>query len=112
MHARQSVTSLRETDPAGNSEKSGTSRACFAFDDFALLDAPAFAAALDAPAAFAFVTPEAFAFDAAAAFNFDAFVAAAFLPAAFFTVAAAAFALAAGFVFFAAAFDLVFVAAI
>src|ERR1044071_2921259 len=98
MHARQSVTSLRETEPAGNSEKSKTSRACFAFEAF---DAPAFVTDFDAPADF--VTPGAFAFVAFVAFVafeatgllpaavffgadfFEAFGASAFLPAAFFT---------------------------
>jgi hypothetical protein len=126
MHARQSVTSLRETDPAGNSEKSSTSRACFAFDDFA---APAFDAFdfFDAFDATAFLLVAEGFFDAD---FFDAFVDdfgdAPFLPAAaFFTFdaalfvfGAAAFAFAAGFAFdegfafFAAVFDLLLVAAI
>jgi hypothetical protein len=125
MHARQSVTSARETEPAGNPEKSNTSRACFGFEAF---DAPAFVTDFDATAAFDFVTPEAFAFEAfdgtdfllAAAVFFDAgffeaFAAAGLLPAAFFTFDAAGFFaafLTAGFAFFAAVFDLVLVAAI
>ena len=133
MHARQSVTSARETEPAGNSEKSNTSRACFGFEAFAPLDATAFfealdATAFDATAAFDFVTPEAFAFEAfdgtgfllAAAVFFDAgffeaFVAAGFLPASFFTFDAAGFFaafLTAVFAFFAAVFRVVLVAAI
>jgi hypothetical protein len=135
MHARHSVTSARETEPAGNSEKSRTSRACFAFDAFELLEAPGFAADFDAD--FAFATPEAFASDAfgeadfllaAAVFFdavlfagdffelfFDAFGAAGFLPAALFTFGAAIFFagfLTAGADFFAAAFGLFLVAAI
>jgi hypothetical protein len=118
---------VRETEPAGNSEKSNTSRACFAFEAFAPFDAPAFVTDFDATAAFDFVTLEAFAFVAfdatgfllAAVFFdagfFEAFVAAGFLPAAFFTFDAAGFFaafLTAGFAFFAAVFDLVLVAAI
>jgi hypothetical protein len=120
MHARQSVTSLRETDPAGNPEKSSTSRACFAP---ALFDAAGF---FDALVATAFLPAAADFFDAAffanfvatlflldAAAFFDAFDAAAFLPAVFFTFdAATAFAFATGLAFLAADFDLLLVAAI
>ena len=133
MQARQSVTSVRETEPAGNSEKSNTSRDCFAFDAFALLDATAFVADFDAAAAFAFValaafvTPEGFAFDAFGATDFllaavffgasflEAFDAAAFLPASFFTFDAGVFFaafFAAGADFFAEVFELLLVAAI
>jgi len=107
MHARQSVTSVRETEPAGNSEKSNTSRACFGLDAFALLDATAFFDAFDA--AFVFVAPTAF--DAAA--FFEDFDAAGFFAADFFgAFAAAAFAFAAGLAFFAVVFELFLVAAI
>ena len=70
---------MRETEPAGNSEKSRTSRACFAFDDFELLEETTFVADFDA--AFAFVTPEAFAFEA---FGATAFLLAVFFAADFF----------------------------
>jgi hypothetical protein len=123
MHARQSVTSLCETDPAGNSEKSSTSRACFAFDDFA---APAFDAVdfFDALDATAFLLVAEGFFDAG---FFDALGDAPFLPAAaFFTFDAATFVFGAaaftfaagfaafddGFAFFASVFDLLLVAAI
>src|SRR5205085_1785426 len=118
MHARQSVTSLCETEPAGNSEKSSTSRACFAFAPF---DAEGFR---DAFAATAVLLAAGSFFDAD---FFDAFFAAAFLPpaslftfdaTALFIFGAAAFAFAAGFAFevgfafFAVVFDLLLVAAI
>ena len=111
MHARQSVTSVRETEPAGNSEKSNTSRACFAFEDFELLEAAAFVAAFDAFGATDFLLAAVF-FDAD---FFGAFDAADFLPAAFFTFDAAIFFaafLTAGFAFFAAVFELFLVEAI
>jgi hypothetical protein len=117
MHARQSVTSTRDTEPAGNSEKSRTSRACFAFAPF---DAPAFFVDLDATDFFddfdaaSFLVEEVFdAFGDAGLF--DGFLAADFLPAApFFTFDAAAFApaFAVGFAFFAAVFRVLLVAAI
>ena len=93
MHARQSVTSLRETKPAGNSEKSNRSLACFAFKGFAAFALFEVAAFLDATA---------FLLAAAAFFVedfFDDFLTTAFLLAAFFD-------------FFAAVFDLLLVAAI
>src|ERR671927_1867876 len=96
MHARQSVTSTRDTEPAGNSEKSRTSRGCFALDDFAaftLFDATAF-----------FVDFDATAFFAASFFDEDFFDD--FLTAAFFAFGGA------GLAFFAAVFRVLLVAAI
>jgi hypothetical protein len=107
MHARHSVTPTRETEPAGNSEKSGTSRACFAFAAFVaegLFNAADFFDDFDAAGFFVAVF-----FDAD---FFEAFFATAFLPAAFFNVGAAGFAFDVGSAFFDAAFDLLFVAAI
>jgi hypothetical protein len=116
MHARQSVTSWRDTEPAGNSSKSSTSftDAAFAFDaptlfDFDKID-------FDAEA-FDTTDFDAEAFDAA---RFDAdFDATAFAPV-LAVVAALAFLEAAaltlggdkGLAFFEAVFDLALVAAI
>jgi hypothetical protein len=123
MHARQSVTSTRDTEPAGNSEKSNTSRACFAFDGFAPFapfDATAFLVDFDATGFFdaANFFEEDFFDDFGGSDFFDAegfFDTAAFLPAApFFTFDAEGFALAfaAGLALFAAVFRVLLVAAI
>ena len=115
MHARQSVTSCLDTEPAGNSAKSNTSRACFAFAPlpaFALLEAEGFRAAFVATA---FLLAAAGFLDSGFFDEgfFDAFAAGAFLPAALFGLdAPAAFAFSTGSAFFVAVFDLLLVAAI
>src|SRR2546423_4189849 len=104
MHARQSVTSCRVTEPAGNSAKSSTSLAAFFFGASAAAFFGASAAALTAwvffaftAAFFVFVAPTFFVFGASTFFAFGAVAFAPFLADAALPAAGLAFA------FFAAA---------
>jgi hypothetical protein len=95
MHDRQSVTSCRVTDPAGNSPKSSTSFGAF-----------------DAFAALAAFVARAFALEGAAFFGVPFFAAFDFEGAAFLLAALPAAAFRALGAFFAAAFALLLPAAI